>query len=360
MNDIEQSLYELVSGAAEPALGIAGGRIMVANAPAQEKLGPVEGRSALSVLPALVLGREAGSYCASFDLGGERVAARFSRLGDATLCRLSFSRPRTEMSRRAGLEHALRASLADLRLAVDRICALSAGRGGDGELALGAASLSHGYFRMARTVVNAVTLEAVCSGSAAFAPQELDMSELVRELAWTVDFFARGRGVTVEYESRPEPLYMSADRTLVEQMLLNLLSNSLLSLPDGGHVRLSLARRGEWAVISVDDDGCGIAPGRFADIEDGEGSLSAPPGLGLPLARSIAELHGGALVLESRPGRGTSARVTLPLGVRSGRGGSTRLSGGGAPYRSGGMDMVLTQLSTWLHSSDYDSRLSGE
>ena len=186
------------------------------------------------------------------------------------------------------------------------------------------------------------------------------MSELVRELAWTVDFFARGRGVTVEYESRPEPLYMSADRTLVEQMLLNLLSNSLLSLPDGGHVRLSLARRGEWAVISVDDDGCGIAPGRFADIEDGEGSLSAPPGLGLPLARSIAELHGGALVLESRPGRGTSARVTLPLGVRSGRGGSTRLSGGGAPYRSGGMDMVLTQLSTWLRSSDYDSRLSGE
>lgn len=192
MNDIEQSLYELVNGAAEPALGIAGGRIIIANGPAREKLGPVEGRSALSVLPALVLGREAGSYCASLDLGGRRVAARFSRLGGATLCRLSFSRPRTEMSRRAGLEHALRASLADLRLAVDRICALSAGRGGDGELALGAASLSHGYFRMARTVVNAVTLEAVCSGSAAFAPQELDMSELVRELAWTVDFSPAG------------------------------------------------------------------------------------------------------------------------------------------------------------------------
>ena len=128
MNDIEQSLYELVNGAAEPALGIAGGRIIIANGPAREKLGPVEGRSALSVLPALVLGREAGSYCASLDLGGRRVAARFSRLGDATLCRLSFSRPRTEMSRRAGLEHALRASLADLRLAVDRVCGLSAGR----------------------------------------------------------------------------------------------------------------------------------------------------------------------------------------------------------------------------------------
>ena len=144
---------------------------------------------------------------------------------------------------------------------------------------------------------------------------ELDMSELVRELAWTVDFFARGRGVTVEYESRPEPLYMSADRTLVEQMLLNLLSNSLLSLPDGGHVRLSLARRGEWAVISVDDDGCGIAPGRFADIEDGEGSLSAPPGLGLPLARSIAELHGGSASLSDRPalGCGTEFVLTLPV-----------------------------------------------
>lgn len=356
MNGMDFSLHELVSGANEPALGISGGRILIANSHAQEKLGQIEGKRVSSVLPSLVLECPSGSYCASLDLNGRRVAAHFSRFGSATLCRLSFARPRTEMSRRSGLEHTMRTALTDLRFAVDRIGKISAAREDDGELASGVASLSHGYYRLARAVLNSSALEAIERGTAAFSPKELDLSEVIRELVWTAGFFAGPRGLSVVYDCPDERLYMCFDRTLIEQMLLNLLSNSLISLGPGGSVRVSLERRAQRAIISVDDNGCGMSTEQLASVSGGEGSLSSPPGIGLALVRAIAELHGGAFVIESRPGSGTSARVMLPV-VEDG---GAVFSGGGAPYRSGGMDMVLTQLSTWLRSSDYDSRLSGE
>ena len=95
---------------------------------------------------------------------------------------------------------------------------------------------------------------------------------------------------------------MAADRELVEQMLFNLISNSLLHLESGGRLEVSLALSGASAVISVDDSGSGI-PGEELPGIFGEGSgLSSPPGIGLRLVRDIAEMHGGGLPHREPPG----------------------------------------------------------
>ncbi|HEX8219935.1 MAG TPA: GAF domain-containing sensor histidine kinase [Chloroflexia bacterium] len=116
----------------------------------------------------------------------------------------------------------------------------------------------------------------------------------------------------------PDELRVEADPERLKQALENLIANALRHSPRGVPVDVELAgeRRddGEWAVLTIRDEGPGIAPElmprlftRFASGPD-----SAGLGLGLYLARSIAEAHGGTLTVTSSPGQGTSFQLALP------------------------------------------------
>ena len=142
----------------------------------------------------------------------------------------------------------------------------------------------------------------------------------------------------------------SADGELMELMMLNLLTNSLMHTDKGGFVRLGVSSYDGGIMLSVDDSGCGIAPEVLRDIFSryrrtlSLSDMSEGAGLGLAIARGIAEKHGGALIIESRPGYGASVRVSLPRSVS----GSGRLRAPEAGYLPAGMDLILTQLSPWL------------
>ena len=116
----------------------------------------------------------------------------------------------------------------------------------------------------------------------------------------------------------PDELRVEADPERLKQALENLLANALRHSPKGVPVDVELGseRRddGEWAVLTIRDQGPGIAPElmprlftRFASGPDSPGL-----GLGLYLARSIAEAHGGTLTVTSSPGQGTSFQLALP------------------------------------------------
>lgn len=116
----------------------------------------------------------------------------------------------------------------------------------------------------------------------------------------------------------PDELRVEADPARLKQALENLIANALRHSPKGVPIDVGLAseRRedGEWAVLTIRDEGPGIAPElmprlftRFASGPDSTGL-----GLGLYLARSIAEAHGGTLTVTSSPGQGTSFQLALP------------------------------------------------
>ncbi|HVJ91720.1 MAG TPA: ATP-binding protein [Labilithrix sp.] len=111
------------------------------------------------------------------------------------------------------------------------------------------------------------------------------------------------------------PLGVSADEGHVRRILSNLVSNAVRSLPEGGEVRIDVAMEAEGVTIDVIDDGPGIEPSRreaiFERFASFAGAGSVASGIGLPVARELAELNGGSLVLVESAEK-TTFRVRLP------------------------------------------------
>jgi signal transduction histidine kinase len=111
-----------------------------------------------------------------------------------------------------------------------------------------------------------------------------------------------------------------ADSTRLSQILLNLLSNAVKFTEPGGSVTLAIRRTENGGVVfEVRDTGPGLTAAEieialqpFGQVEGGLARRHNGTGLGLPLARELAELHGGSLDIVSEKGRGTTVTVTLP------------------------------------------------
>jgi NtrC-family two-component system sensor histidine kinase KinB len=114
-----------------------------------------------------------------------------------------------------------------------------------------------------------------------------------------------------------EPLpRLHADRAQLERVLDNLLDNALRHTPEKGLIRLQARRHGERVIISVEDNGEGIAYGQQGRIFEPfvqVGRKKGGAGLGLALCKEIVQLHGGRMGVYSRPGQGTQFYMALPL-----------------------------------------------
>lgn len=100
----------------------------------------------------------------------------------------------------------------------------------------------------------------------------------------------------------------------LEQLVLNLLTNALQAMPQGGRLDLAASRNGAVAEIIISDTGSGIPEGLLERVFDPFYTTKARgSGLGLAICRRIAEGCGGGITVSSRPGTGTEVRVTLPV-----------------------------------------------
>ena len=128
---------------------------------------------------------------------------------------------------------------------------------------------------------------------------------------------ATREGIALGFEVDPNIGVIEADERMLKQVLFNLLSNALKFTPNGGHVVVSAHADGDDVVVSVRDDGVGIAAADQARIFDefqqvGTSHLQEGTGLGLAISRRFIQLHGGSLVVESEPGHGSTFTFTLP------------------------------------------------
>lgn len=160
-------------------------------------------------------------------------------------------------------------------------------------------------------------LSRLDSGQLELHLEPVDLGDLVAECIGGIALQAEKEGVRLHSEI--EPACLRADRRRLRQMLLNLLSNAVKFTPDGGQVRISAGARADGFAIAVADTGIGMAHEdipkaleRFGQIDSSLARRYEGTGLGLPLTRDLAELHGATLAIESVPGTGTVATLLFP------------------------------------------------
>lgn len=148
-------------------------------------------------------------------------------------------------------------------------------------------------------------------------PRACALDELVREVAAVVDHKAKDQGIAVVIETEGSLPALVADPELLKTCLLNLMINAVDAMPKGGLLTVAVRRDADTLVTTVTDNGDGMSPEEIRSaFEPYFSTKEAGVGLGLALTRKIVGDHGGSVELESTPGRGTTARIRLPLGGR--------------------------------------------
>jgi signal transduction histidine kinase len=146
-------------------------------------------------------------------------------------------------------------------------------------------------------------------------PGAVYIDDIVTEAVRALGVLSRERDVTVGADGDTGVAFIG-DETLLRQLIRNLLDNAVRHARSGGTVRAVVNRASSGITIRVTDDGEGVPESQRQRIFDRFvrlGSAYAGAGLGLPIARWIAEAHRGTLVLESSSAAGSVFTVTLPL-----------------------------------------------
>jgi len=145
------------------------------------------------------------------------------------------------------------------------------------------------------------------------SPSLMDLRELVRESTEDLRPLAYDRGITLEESYPDEPMITLGSRDQFRLVVVNLLTNALEALGEGGIIRVSMRGTSDSAELVIHDSGPGIPDDSRHRVFDLNYSTKVGgTGLGLALARRETERVGGAISAESPPGRGTILRVVLP------------------------------------------------
>ena len=158
------------------------------------------------------------------------------------------------------------------------------------------------------------------AGKIELREEPVDLGEAVRSSIRLVRARAESGDVAISVRDCCMPLVLRADGRRLKQILLNILANAIKFTPAGGEVSVNAWREPDGRlVLVVEDTGIGIAAedipkalAPFSQIEGHPGTEQEGTGLGLPLTKSLMELHGGKLEIDSTPGHGTIVRLSFP------------------------------------------------
>ena len=302
MDQVPSSLFSL-EHAPFPALVIRDSRIIACNGAAiqQLELSPAGGEAPEFLAGLLAAEGPVTGTCAA---AGRSWRFSLSPQEDGLLAVLLPQDPEgSPFPGTAALLEQMRQHMSSLSIAMQIIAHDSQKMGLKSEQYL--AIMNQSFYRMLRLINNAETAGALAEGRLTLSAGPLDLAGLCRELCAKVSGLAEAAGVSFRFDDQRGSLLTTGDSELIQRMLLCLISNALKAAGSGGRAGLRLTETGGRAILTVWDSGSGL------DNEAGTKVWGA--GSGLPIARQIAALHGGVLMLESRPGEGLRVMVSLPV-----------------------------------------------
>jgi PAS domain S-box-containing protein len=218
----------------------------------------------------------------------------------------------------ATLAHELRNPLAPIRNAIQVL--LLKGQP-DPDLKWGREVIDRQVRHMARLLDDLLDVSRITHNKLELRKERIELSAVVQSAIETSRPLIDSSGQQLTVTLPPQPVYLDADPVRLAQVFSNLLNNASKYSEPGGHVRLTGERQGSDVVVSVSDDGMGIAaemlPRLFDIFSQSKRALQRSReglGIGLSLVRGLVELHGGRVEARSEgPDKGSEFVVRLPL-----------------------------------------------
>lgn len=178
-------------------------------------------------------------------------------------------------------------------------------------------ALMDNSYRLLRLIDNLVSMNRADHQAMALNATRFDLAGELRMLCDMAKGYAAQSEVLLDFTCNRESLMITADREKIERMVLNLISNALKYTPPKGLVSVSLIGQETKLIIGVKDTGRGIpvelADRLFQPYATTENDTMRGTGLGLPIVRAMAKLHGGEVYVESAPGQGALFTIDLPI-----------------------------------------------
>jgi signal transduction histidine kinase len=180
--------------------------------------------------------------------------------------------------------------------------------------------------RLGRLVEQLLDLSRLDSGEVPLHREQVPVGRLVSRVVSEISVARQTADVAIE-RSIPEDIpALDADEERLHQVLFNLVDNAVRFTPPGGEVTIAAGRRNGSVEISVADTGVGIPPEhlprlfeRFYRVDQARSREDGGTGIGLAIARSVVEAHGGHIRAESIPGKGSVFAFDLPVAATDGR-----------------------------------------
>jgi len=173
--------------------------------------------------------------------------------------------------------------------------------------------------RLSSLVRDLLTLSELESGEMSMKPQMVQLEDAVKQALLLLGQRGEEKGVAMEWLGMAGPGCVMADRSRLDQVLINLLDNAVKYSPQGGKVTVQAFEEGGMVRVSVQDTGIGIPAKdlprlfeRFYRVDEARSRDKGGTGLGLSIVKHIVQAHGGSVQVESAPGKGSTFSFTLP------------------------------------------------
>jgi heavy metal sensor kinase len=172
--------------------------------------------------------------------------------------------------------------------------------------------------RMTRLVQDLLLLAQADSGRLPLERRSVELNAVLRDVCEQAKLLSTNRQVDIAL-LQDETITIDGDQDRLMQLLMNLVSNAIKYTPDGGRITLGLTAYDGWARVLVSDTGIGIPEkdlpfifDRFYRVDPARTRAQGGAGLGLAIAKWIADAHNGRITVESQVSHGTTFTVWLP------------------------------------------------
>jgi signal transduction histidine kinase len=172
---------------------------------------------------------------------------------------------------------------------------------------------------MSRIVESLLTISRLDAGEVKMDKSHLDLGELAASTAGEMNLLAEEKSISVRIQAGLG-VEVAGDRVRLQQVVVNLIDNSIKYTAKGGTIEVRVGREGNNAVLEVSDNGLGIPSHdlphvfeRFYRADKARSRASGGAGLGLSIVKAICSAHHGDIQVSSQEGKGSTFRVELPL-----------------------------------------------